>query len=98
MMSRKVIIGLLFEVALYSFILLYHWSSPSPTIAGIYEAKCMHCHNDILAPDIVLLIKRLKNVDEFIKAVRESKEPVMHRFEDDILKSVAEEFKLSKEL
>ncbi len=97
-MSRKVIIGLLFGVALYSFILLYHWSSPSPTIAGIYEEKCMHRHNDILAPDMGLLIKKQKNVDKFIKAVRESKELVMHRFEDDILKSVAEEFKLSKEL
>ena len=97
-MSRKVIIGLLFGVALYSFILLYHWSSPSPTIAGIYEAKCMHCHNDILAPDMGLLIKKLNNVEEFIKVVRESKEPVMRRFEDDVIKSVAEEFKLSKEL
>ena len=72
-------------------------SSPSPTIAGIYEEKCMHCHNDILAPDMGLLIKKLNNVDEFNKSVRESKEPVMHRFEDDVIKSVAEELKLSKE-
>ena len=50
--------------------------------AGVWD-KCKVCHNGIMAPDEKTLKKRYKTTDEFMKAAKESPNPMMNNYKGD---------------
>jgi len=50
--------------------------------AGIWD-KCKICHNGTMAPDENTLKKRYKTADEFMKAAKESPNPMMNNYKGD---------------
>jgi hypothetical protein len=50
--------------------------------AGIWD-KCKVCHNGSTAPEEQTLKKRYKTADEFMKAAKESPNPMMNNYKGD---------------
>jgi hypothetical protein len=54
----------------------------SVAYAGIWD-KCKVCHSGSMAPDEQTLKKRYKTGDEFMKAAKESSNPMMNNYKGD---------------
>ena len=50
--------------------------------AGVWD-KCKVCHSGSVAPDEQTLKKRYKTADEFMKAAKESSNPMMNNYKGD---------------
>lgn len=62
--------------------------------AGVWETKCLMCHkegNSMKAPTKAAMLEKLKTGDDFIKAAKASKNPLMKTQKDDVLQEAAKE-------
>lgn len=56
------------------------------TAAGTWDKKCIMCHkegNSLKAPTKAALMEKYKTPDAFIKAAKESKNPMMKNYQKD---------------
>ena len=62
--------------------------------AGTWETKCMMCHkegNTMKAPLKAAMLEKHKTGDDFIKAAKASKSPMMKTQKGDVLNAAAKE-------
>ena len=62
--------------------------------AGMWETKCLMCHkegNTMKAQTKAAMLEKYKTGDDFIKAAKASKNPMMKMQKDDVLKEAAKE-------
>ena len=63
--------------------------------AGTWDTKCIGCHKDgnkMKAPTKAAIMEKHKTADDFIKAAKASKSPMMKIFQkDDILNKAAKD-------
>ncbi len=58
------------------------WYAFNVAHAGIWD-KCKVCHNGSTAPEEQTLKKRYKTADEFMKAAKESPNPMMNNYKGE---------------
>ncbi|UCE78722.1 MAG: hypothetical protein JSV13_09485 [Nitrospiraceae bacterium] len=62
--------------------------------AGVWETKCLMCHkegNTMKAPTKAAMLEKHKTGDDFMKAAKASKNPMMKMQKDDVLNAATKE-------
>lgn len=65
----------------------------APAVAGVWESQCAGCHNGAMAPSAQQLKAKFKTPAAFVKAGKESTNPMMAAFKSNVqaLKDAAKE-------